>query len=83
MATEIANSITDSSPEAEVALFVPYVFIEAAQQAVQGKLQIGAEVSMKMMIVMNMMLLLLDLRRSQLQTIPVSCMAFCCVPCRI
>jgi triosephosphate isomerase (TIM) len=45
LATEIAASITTSSPDADVALFVPYVFIEAAMEAVDGKLQVGAEVS--------------------------------------
>lgn len=45
LATDIAASITSSSPDAEVALFVPYVFIEAAQEAVGGKVEIGAEVS--------------------------------------
>jgi hypothetical protein len=45
LATEIADSITPDSPDAEVALFVPYVFLEAAMGAVGGKLQVGAEVS--------------------------------------
>ena len=44
LATEIAESITPSSPNADVALFVPYVFIEASMNAVGDKLQIGAEV---------------------------------------
>lgn len=43
LASEIAASITDDSPEAEVALFVPYVFIESAMGAVGGKLSVGAE----------------------------------------
>ncbi|KAL3916421.1 MAG: hypothetical protein SGILL_005189, partial [Bacillariaceae sp.] len=43
LATEIAGSITADSPDAEVALFVPYVFLEAAMGAVDGKLQVGAE----------------------------------------
>lgn len=43
LASDIASKITDSSPEAEVALFVPYVFIEAATDAVSGKLMVGAE----------------------------------------
>ncbi|EJK66497.1 hypothetical protein THAOC_12582, partial [Thalassiosira oceanica] len=34
LASGIAGSITESSPDAEVALFVPYVFIESAQSAV-------------------------------------------------
>ncbi len=45
LASEIAAQITDDSPESEVALFVPYVFIEAAMGAVGGKLSVGAEVS--------------------------------------
>jgi hypothetical protein len=44
LASEIAAQVTDASPDAEVALFVPYVFIEAAMGAVGDKLQIGAEV---------------------------------------
>lgn len=45
LASAIAQSITPSSPDADVALFVPYVFIESAMNAVNGKLQVGAEVS--------------------------------------
>ena len=45
LATEIAASIGPDSPDADVALFVPYVFIETAMAAVGGKLEIGAEVS--------------------------------------
>lgn len=45
LASDIAASVTSSSPDADVALFVPYVFIEAAMGAVGGKLQVGAEVS--------------------------------------
>jgi len=40
----IADSVTDSTGDIEVALFVPYVFIEAAKEAVGGKVSIGAEV---------------------------------------
>jgi triosephosphate isomerase len=43
LATEIAASITADSPDAEVALFVPYVFIEACMEVVGDKLMIGAE----------------------------------------
>lgn len=43
LATDIASQITDDSPDAEVALFVPYVFIEAAMGAVGSKLMVGAE----------------------------------------
>ena len=45
LATDISASITDSSPDADVALFVPYVFIESAMGVVGGKLNVGAEVS--------------------------------------
>lgn len=43
LATEIASKITADSPDADVALFVPYVFIESAMAAVGDKLQVGAE----------------------------------------
>lgn len=45
LAKNIASSITDSSPDSDVALFVPYVFIESAMGAVDSKLSVGAEVS--------------------------------------
>jgi len=44
LAGDIASKITSDSPDADVALFVPYVFIEAAMGAVGDKLQVGAEV---------------------------------------
>jgi triosephosphate isomerase (TIM) len=44
LASEIANAITPDSPDADVALFVPYVFIESAMNAVGDKLLVGAEV---------------------------------------
>lgn len=43
LAKAIADSVTDASPDADVALFVPYVFLETAMEAVDGKVQIGAE----------------------------------------
>lgn len=43
LAADIAAKITPDSPDAEVALFVPYVFLEAAMGAVSDKIQIGAE----------------------------------------
>mmetsp|Transcript_48988 Transcript_48988/g.118651 ORF Transcript_48988/g.118651 Transcript_48988/m.118651 type:complete len:299 (-) Transcript_48988:136-1032(-) len=43
LASEIAASIGPDSPDADVALFVPYVFIETAMSSVGGKLEIGAE----------------------------------------
>jgi len=47
LATGIASAITDESP-CDVALFVPYVFLESIKNAVDGKLIVGAEVSRKM-----------------------------------
>lgn len=45
LAKDIAASITDKSPDSDVALFVPYVFIEAVNGAIgDSKLNIGAEV---------------------------------------
>lgn len=44
LAKDIAASVTSSSPDSDVALFVPYVFIESAMQAAGGKVMIGAEV---------------------------------------
>ena len=44
LASDIAGSITDSSPDCDVALFVPYVFIESAMGVVGDKLNVGAEV---------------------------------------
>ena len=44
LATGIASAIGPGSPNSDVALFVPYVFIEAALGAVGGKLSVGAEV---------------------------------------
>lgn len=43
LAKGIADSITDDSP-CDVALFVPFPFIEAAQKAAGDKLTVGAEV---------------------------------------
>ena len=45
LATDIAASVTESSPNADIALFVPYVFLESTMNVVQSKLMIGAEVS--------------------------------------
>ena len=44
LAKDIAASITDSTPDSDVALFVPYVFIETAMNSVDGKINVGAEV---------------------------------------
>lgn len=50
LASEIAASIGPNSPDADIALFVPYVFIEAAMGAVDGRLHIGAEVSTTLLL---------------------------------
>lgn len=42
LATGIANAVSDSSP-GDVALFVPYPFLESVESAVDGKVTIGAE----------------------------------------
>ena len=44
LAKAIADSITDKTPESDIALFVPYVFIETAMKSVDGKINVGAEV---------------------------------------
>jgi triosephosphate isomerase len=45
LAADIASSITIDSPNADVAVFVPYVFIEAAMNSIgNSKVTIGAEV---------------------------------------
>eukprot|EP00977_Amphora_coffeiformis_P006556 scaffold1404_cov166-Amphora_coffeaeformis.AAC.23 len=43
LAKDIAGSITDKTPESDIALFVPYVFIESAMDSVDGKINVGAE----------------------------------------
>ena len=45
LGTSIANSVTADSPDIDIALFVPYVFIEATHTAVGEKIMVGAEVS--------------------------------------
>jgi triosephosphate isomerase len=45
LAKDIAASVTDSTPESDICLFVPYPFIDAAMSSVDGKITIGAEVS--------------------------------------
>ena len=47
LATGIANAVTSSSP-GDVALFVPYPYLESVSKAVDGKLTIGAEVSLRL-----------------------------------
>jgi triosephosphate isomerase len=43
LATNIASKITPTTPNADIALFVPYVFIEAAMESAAGKFTVGAE----------------------------------------
>jgi Triosephosphate isomerase len=43
LASDIAQSVT-ANPDRDVALFVPYVFIESAMNVVENKLMVGAEV---------------------------------------
>jgi hypothetical protein len=45
LAADIAAAVGPDTPDSDVALFVPYVFIEAAMDVVGGKLNVGAEVS--------------------------------------
>jgi triosephosphate isomerase (TIM) len=45
LAKDIASSVPTTSSDRDVALFVPYVFIESAMNAVDQKLMVGAEVS--------------------------------------
>ena len=44
LGTSIANSVTADSPDIDIALFVPYVFIEATHTAVGETIMVGAEV---------------------------------------
>lgn len=45
LAKEISGKITSSTPDCDIALFVPYVFIEAAMEAANGsRIMVGAEV---------------------------------------
>jgi triosephosphate isomerase len=44
LATDISAAVTPSSPNADVALFVPYPFIEAAMAAAGSNVIVGAEV---------------------------------------
>jgi hypothetical protein len=45
LADGIAKSINEESPDADIALFVPYVFIESVMDKVGDWINIGAEVS--------------------------------------
>ena len=45
LAEGIAASIGENTPDVDVALFVPYVFIESTMSTVNGKLSVGACVS--------------------------------------
>merc|ERR1712071_256432 len=43
LASEIAKSVGPDTPDCEVALFVPYVFIESTRDAAGDAIQVGAE----------------------------------------
>lgn len=45
LASGIAAAVNEGSPDADVALFVPYVFIESVMEKVGDWINIGAEVS--------------------------------------
>ena len=53
LASGIAASVNEGSPDADVALFVPYVFIEAVMEKVGDWVNIGAEVSFKDLFLFN------------------------------
>jgi triosephosphate isomerase len=53
LAANIAASINEGSPDADVALFVPYVFIESVMDKVGDWINIGAEVSFKDLFLFN------------------------------
>ena len=53
LAGAIAASVNEESPEADVALFVPYVFIESVADKVGDWINIGAEVSFKDLFLVN------------------------------
>jgi hypothetical protein len=47
LASDIAASVTSTTPNADIALFVPYVFIESTMNVVDNKLMVGAEVRVR------------------------------------
>ena len=47
LAGNIAAAVNEESPDADIALFVPYVFIESVMEKVGDWINIGAEVSFK------------------------------------
>lgn len=49
----ISESIGPDSPDCDVALFVPYVFIEATHTAVGEKLMVGAEVCICLLLMLG------------------------------
>jgi triosephosphate isomerase (TIM) len=57
LAKNIAAAVTQESPDADIALFVPYVFIETAMEAVAGKVNIGAEVGHCMLCILDVIIL--------------------------
>jgi triosephosphate isomerase len=61
LATGIADAVTKKSP-GDVALFVPYPYLESVQAAVDGKVTIGAEVRFVVLVFVSVVLLRLRLR---------------------
>jgi triosephosphate isomerase len=61
LATGIADAVTKKSP-GDVALFVPYPYLESVQAAVDGKVTIGAEVRFVVLVFVSAVLLRLRLR---------------------
>ena len=53
LAGDIAAAVNEESPDADVALFVPYVFIESVMDKVGDWINIGAEVSFKDLFFLN------------------------------
>lgn len=49
LASDIAKSVGPETPDSDVALFVPYVFIESTFGAVEDKIMVGAEVRFESM----------------------------------
>jgi Triosephosphate isomerase len=72
LATTIADSVTSKSP-GDVALFVPFPYLESVHQAVKGKVTIGAEVrsyfEIDQTIIMNSYLIYLSRSVSLLKTV--------------
>jgi hypothetical protein len=62
LASDISASITIDSPDADVAVFVPYVFIEASMNAIgNSKVTIGAEVCTQLTVLYWMLTTIMGL----------------------